>query len=278
MLPLQSSAVGSATAASSPSTSPAAFSELPFQAAIKQEPDSAQPYAVHARPLSAPGYKAASPMSIADQRPLSSHSNKDDGEQRRLSKRVTFSDLPFPPAYLSPQSNAFSPVADHAKSDGTRAQRRERKLPTKPILKSACMAALETNYLKSTDPSIATGTANITPDIKMNSRPVDSLSFALSAYPSFTAMLQTMCEALASNDLTNKLNIYLTLNCIVRTYRSYPDADILLEKVHNLVSSIKRDVEAPTLNLSNKHDSVMASDPRVYVCSSFQLITVLSSH
>ncbi|KAK9371883.1 Rap1-interacting factor 1 N terminal-domain-containing protein [Lipomyces chichibuensis] len=77
-----------------------------------------------------------------------------------------------------------------------------------------------------------------------NSSP--AVSFGLESYPSFTAMLETMCAALEANDNHTKLDVYLNLNNALRGLKAYPDSGFLLSKITALVTYIRRDIEFPS--------------------------------
>ncbi|KAK9453033.1 Rap1-interacting factor 1 N terminal-domain-containing protein [Dipodascopsis uninucleata] len=142
----------------------------------------------------------------------------------KIKKRVNFSDSPFVPAFSSPvANNGSSPF----KGGGT---------PTRSILKSRSTAGNSLGTIDSTSTAV---------------------SFDLASYPSFSAMLQTMCVALSANDSSTKLDIYVTLNQILRAYKSYPDANSLVEKIPTLVSYVKRDIEFPMDRLDGCGSRVM---------------------
>ncbi|KAK9319986.1 Rap1-interacting factor 1 N terminal-domain-containing protein [Lipomyces orientalis] len=73
-----------------------------------------------------------------------------------------------------------------------------------------------------------------------------AVSFGLESYPSFTAMPETMCDALEANDNHMKLDVYLNLNNALRGLKAYPDSEFLLNKIAALVTYIRRDIEFPS--------------------------------
>jgi hypothetical protein len=93
-----------------------------------------------------------------------------------------------------------------------------------------------------------------------NSSPATSspaVSFGLESYPSFTAMLETMCAALEANDNHTKLDVYLNLNNALRGLKAYPDSGFLLSKVTALVTYVRRDIEFPSDSLEGCESRVM---------------------
>ncbi|KAK9328649.1 Rap1-interacting factor 1 N terminal-domain-containing protein [Lipomyces starkeyi] len=84
-----------------------------------------------------------------------------------------------------------------------------------------------------------------------------AVSFGLESYPSFTAMLETMCAALEANDNHTKLDVYLNLNNALRGLKAYPDSGFLLSKVTALVTYIRRDIEFPSDSLEGCESRVM---------------------
>ncbi|KAK9246865.1 Rap1-interacting factor 1 N terminal-domain-containing protein [Lipomyces tetrasporus] len=93
-----------------------------------------------------------------------------------------------------------------------------------------------------------------------NSSPVTSspaVSFGLESYPSFTAMLEMMCDALEANDNHTKLDVYLNLNNALRGLKAYPDSEFLLNKIAALVTYIRRDIEFPSDCLDGCESRVM---------------------
>ncbi|KAK9240486.1 Rap1-interacting factor 1 N terminal-domain-containing protein [Lipomyces kononenkoae] len=84
-----------------------------------------------------------------------------------------------------------------------------------------------------------------------------AVSFGLETYPSFTAMLETMCAALEANDNHTKLDVYLNLNSALRGLKSYPDSGCLLNKITVLATYIRRDIEFPSDSLEGCESRVM---------------------
>ncbi|KAK9461470.1 Rap1-interacting factor 1 N terminal-domain-containing protein [Lipomyces oligophaga] len=95
------------------------------------------------------------------------------------------------------------------------------------------------------------------------------IAFELNAYPSFTDLLMTMCDALKSQDPSTKVDIYRTLTSALRGFRSYPDSNAVHQNLPLLITYIKNDIENPI-------DKVPGCDSRIMI-HAIRLITQIAS-